>query len=53
MPSLHVSKKNYSSKITIMSFWAPTQKCPAENSISKKSLNTPLDWLGNPQSIDT
>ena len=32
--------ENYSSKFTIMSFWAPAPKCPAENGIPKKSLDT-------------
>ena len=29
--------ENYSSKFTIMSFWAPALKSPAENGIPKKS----------------
>ena len=34
--------ENYSSKFTIMSFWAPAQKSPAEEGIPKKSLYTLL-----------
>ena len=34
--------ENYSSKVTIMYFWAPTLKSPAKNGISKKSLDTSL-----------
>ena len=34
--------KNYYSKFTIMSFWAPSPKSTAENSIPKKSLDTSL-----------
>ena len=30
--------ENYSSKFTIMFFWVPALKCPARNSIPKKSL---------------
>ena len=30
--------ENYSSKFTIMSFWAPAPKSPAENDIPKKTL---------------
>ena len=33
----------YSSKFTIMSFWAPAPKSPAENGIPKKSLDTSLN----------
>ena len=33
---------NYSSKFTIMSFWAPALKSSAENSIAKKSLGKSL-----------
>ena len=32
--------ENYSSRITIMSFWALALKSPAENHIPKKSLDT-------------
>ena len=35
--------ENYSSKFTIMSFWEPAPKSPAENGISQKSLNMSLD----------
>ena len=34
--------ENYSSKFTIMSFWAPALKSLAENGIPKKSLDTSL-----------
>ena len=34
--------ENYSSKIMIMSFWAPAPKSPAENGIPKKILDTSL-----------
>ena len=34
--------KKYYSKFAIMSFWAPFPKSTAENSIPKKSLDTPL-----------
>ena len=34
--------KNYYSKFTIMSFWAPALKSVAENGIPKKSLDTSL-----------
>ena len=34
--------KNYYSKFTIMSFWAPALKSIAENGIPKKSLDTSL-----------
>ena len=34
--------ENYSSKFTIMPFWAPASKSPAENGILKKSLDTSL-----------
>ena len=33
---------NYSSKFTVMSFWALAPKPPAVNGIPKKSLDTPL-----------
>ena len=32
--------ENYSSNFTIMSFWAPAPKSPAENGIPKKTLDT-------------
>ena len=34
--------ENYSSKLTIMSLWAPTPKSSAESSIPKKSVDTSL-----------
>ena len=34
--------ENYSSKFTIMFFWAPALKSSAENGIPKKSVNTSL-----------
>ena len=34
--------ENYCPKFTIMSFWAPTLKSPAENGIPKKSLDRSL-----------
>ena len=34
--------ETYSSKLTIMYFWAPTPKTPAKNGSSKKSLETSL-----------
>ena len=34
--------ENYSSKFTIMSFWTPAPKSPAENCIPKKSLDKSL-----------
>ena len=41
MTSPHV----YSSKIAIMSFWAPAPKSPAKNGIPKKPLDTSLILL--------
>ena len=35
--------ENYSSKFTIMSFWDPALKSPANNGIPKKSLDTSLN----------
>ena len=32
--------ENYTSKFTIMSLWAPAPISPAENGITKKSLDT-------------
>ena len=34
--------KNFHSKFTIMSFWAPVPKSTAANEIPKKSLDTSL-----------
>ena len=39
--------ENYPSKITIISFWAPAPKSPAENSIPTKALGTSLQKYVN------
>ena len=39
--------ENYPSKFTIMSFWAPAPKSPAENGIPTKSLSTSLQKYVN------
>ena len=36
--------ENCSSKFTIMFFWDPAPKSPAEDGISQKSLDTSLDY---------
>ena len=36
--------ENYSSKFTIVFFWAPALKSLAENGITRKSLNTSLGF---------
>ena len=43
-PYMFITKNN-SSKFTIMSFWAPTHKSPAENGIPKNSLDTSLTMV--------
>ena len=46
--SHHYTRENYTSKFTIMSFWAPTLKYSAENGIPKKNLSEWIEILHYP-----